>query len=71
VLRLDPIPCVNGLHLADRIRSGSARVERDIAELAKAADVGFDRLSNYCVKRAEAGLSLDTARSPPRTSMKG
>ena len=55
---LDPIPCVNGLHLAATLRSRSTSVERDVAELAKEADVGFDRLSSYCASRAQAGLVL-------------
>ena len=53
---LEPVPSVTGMHLAARLRS--MRDEQEIARAAIAADVGFDRLSAYCVDRAQPGLVL-------------
>jgi len=56
---LEPVASVTGMHLAARLRSRSTRMEGEIAELAREADIGFDRLSVYCAARpAQAGLVL-------------
>jgi GntR family transcriptional regulator/MocR family aminotransferase len=56
---IEPIPCVTGLHLAARVRSGGVRLEREVAERARQAGVGFDRLSVYCAPGApQAGIVL-------------
>jgi GntR family transcriptional regulator/MocR family aminotransferase len=44
---LRPIPAVTGIHVAATLRSGSRAYERDLAAIAAANDVAFDRLSGY------------------------
>ena len=56
---LEPVPSVTGMHLAARLRSRSVRFEAEIAERAREAEVGFDRLSLYCASPPrQAGLVL-------------
>jgi GntR family transcriptional regulator/MocR family aminotransferase len=47
-----PVPSVTGMHLAARMRSRGERAEREVADRARAAGVGFDRLSVYCASVA-------------------
>jgi GntR family transcriptional regulator/MocR family aminotransferase len=42
-----PVPSVTGMHLAARIRSGSLRLEREVADRARIGGVAIGRLSTY------------------------
>jgi GntR family transcriptional regulator/MocR family aminotransferase len=56
---LAPVPSVTGMHLAARLRFGGVRLETEVAERARAAQVGFDRLSAYCAAPGrQAGIVL-------------
>jgi len=55
---LVPIPSVTGMHLAATLRKRSVRLERQLAERALEEGVAFDRLSNYCADRPQAGVVL-------------
>jgi DNA-binding transcriptional MocR family regulator len=47
------------MHLAARFRFGGVRLETEVAKRAGAAQVGFDRLSEYCAATGrQAGLVL-------------
>jgi hypothetical protein len=56
---LAPVPSVTGMHLAARFRFGGVGLETEVAERARGAQVGFDRLSVYCAAtRRQAGIVL-------------
>jgi GntR family transcriptional regulator/MocR family aminotransferase len=56
---LAPVRSVTGMHLAARFRFGGVRLETEVAERARAAQVGFDRLSGYCAATGrQAGMVL-------------
>jgi GntR family transcriptional regulator/MocR family aminotransferase len=56
---LAPVPSVTGMHLAARFRFGGVRLETEVAARARAAQVGFDRLSPYCAATgSQAGIVL-------------
>jgi GntR family transcriptional regulator/MocR family aminotransferase len=56
---LRPIPAVTGIHIAATLRRPSRTYERDVAALAAANDVAFDRLTGYWPSgRAQPGIVL-------------
>jgi GntR family transcriptional regulator/MocR family aminotransferase len=62
---LEPVRSLTGMHLAARIRSGSLRLEREVARRARVEGVAFDRLSTYCASSsAQPGVVLGYGAIP-------
>ena len=61
---LEPVVSETGMHVCAALRSQSVRREGEIAARARAAGLGFDRLSTYCLDGDRAGFVLGYGAIP-------